>query len=261
VSWSAKQYVAFEGERTRPARDLLAAVPSGDVRFAIDIGCGPGNSTELIAARFPQARVAGIDTSSDMIAAARSRLPELRFEVADIRAWAYAVGEKSDATDLIFANAVLQWVPGHGGLFPALAAKLAPGGWLAVQVPDNLEEPAQTLMREIADDGPWRQKLAGADRSRVPIEPADWYYGLLRASCSRVDVWRTTYYHPLAGANAIVEWFKGTGLLPFLAPLDAAERAEYLNRYTHAIERAYPAAADGTVLLPFPRLFVVANSR
>jgi trans-aconitate 2-methyltransferase len=261
VSWSAKQYVAFEEERTRPARDLLAAVPPGDVRFAIDIGCGPGNSTELLARRFPQARITGIDTSPDMIAAARARLPALRFDVTDIHAWAHEAGEGADAADLIFANAVLQWVPGHAGLFPALAAKLAPGGCLALQVPDNLEEPAQTLMREVANEGPWRQKLAGADRSRVPIEPAGWYYGVLTAICSRIDVWRTTYYHPLAGANAIVAWFKGTGLLPFLSPLDLTERADYLDRYTRAIERAYPTSADGTVLLPFPRLFVVANRR
>ena len=261
MSWSANQYVAFEQERTRPARDLLAAVPPGDVRFAIDIGCGPGNSTELILQRFPQARITGIDTSPNMIAAARSRLPALRFEVADIHTWAHEAGEKAEAADLIFANAVLQWVPGHAGLFPALAAKLAPGGCLAVQVPDNLEEPAQTLMREIAAEGPWRRKLADADRARVPIERAAWYYRLLGASCSRIDVWRTTYYHALAGAKAIVEWFKGTGLLPFLAPLDAAERADFLDRYTLAIEGAYPTSTDGTVLLPFPRLFVVANRR
>jgi trans-aconitate 2-methyltransferase len=156
---------------------------------------------------------------------------------------------------------VLQWVPGHAELFPALAARLRRGGWLAVQVPDNLDEPAQKLMRQIADDEPWRKKLAEADRSRVRIEPADWYYRLLRASCARVDVWRTTYYHALAGADAIVEWFKGTGLLPFLAPLDSVERADYLARYRRAIESAYPVSADGTVLLAFPRLFIVANCR
>ena len=259
MSWSAKQYTAFEEERTRPARDLLAAVPSGAVGFAIDIGCGPGNSTELIAARFPEARITGIDTSSGMVEAARLRLPALRFEAADIRAWARDPGENPDPPDLIFANAVLQWVPGHAELFPALAARLSVGGCLAVQVPDNLDEPAHTLMREIGQEGPWRQKLGDADRSRVQIEPAAWYHRLLRTSCSRVDVWRTTYYHPLPGARAIVEWFKGSGLLPFLAPLDAAERADYLDRYTRAIETAYPAPADGTVLLPFPRLFVVAS--
>lgn len=261
MSWSASQYVAFEEERTRPARDLLAAVPSGAVRCAIDLGCGPGNSTELIAARFPEARITGIDASADMIESARVRLPTHRFEVADIRAWVEAFGNDSVPPDLIFANAVLQWVPGHAELFPALAGRLAPGGCLAVQMPDNLGEPAQTLMREVAEEGPWREKLSGADKSRVRVEPAAWYYRLLRGRGARVDVWRTTYHHPLAGARAIVEWFKGTGLLPFLAPLDAAERAGYLERYTRAIEKAYPASMDGLVLLPFPRLFIVAIRR
>lgn len=269
MSWSAERYVAFEDERTRPARDLLAAIPRAQVAVAIDLGCGPGNSTELIAARFPEARITGIDSSADMVAAARARLPAARFEIADVRAWALRAravrasaddaGAGSQAANLVFANAVLQWVPGHAELFPALASRLCPGGWLAVQVPDNLDEPAQKLMREIADDGPWRQKLANADGSRVRIESAAWYYRLLRDSCSRVDVWRTTYHHPLAGPDAIVEWFKGTGLLPFLAPLDSVERADYLVRYTRAIERAYPTSSDGTVLLPFPRLFIVAN--
>lgn len=264
MSWSAKQYVAFEEERTRPARDLLAAVSAVsavNVGFAVNVGCGPGNSTELVAARFPKARITGIDSSMDMVEAARLRLPALRFEVAEIRTWARDPGENYDPPDLIFANAILQWVPGHAELFPALVARVSAGGCLAVQMPDNLDEPAHTLMREIAQEGPWRQKLAGADRSRVRIEPADWYYRLLRSSCSRVDVWRTTYHHPLAGAGAIVEWFKGSGLRPFLAPLDTAERAAYLDRYTRAIETAYPAPADGTVLLPFPRLFVVASRR
>jgi trans-aconitate 2-methyltransferase len=258
MSWSAAQYLAFEEERTRPARELLAAVPAEGVALAIDLGCGPGNSTELLSARFPSARVIGIDTSADMVAAARARLPALSFDVADIRTWA---NERSNGADLIFANAVLQWVPGHADLFPALIAKLSAGGWLAVQVPDNMEEPAQILMREVAEQGPWRLKLAGADRSRVRIEPAAWYHRLLRETCARVDVWRTTYHHPLAGAYAVVEWFKGTGLLPFLAPLDPGERADYLARYRHAIEGAYPASADGIVLLPFPRLFIVANRR
>ena len=266
MSWCAGQYLAFEDERTRPARDLLAAIPRAQVGVAIDLGCGPGNSTELIAARFPTARITGIDSSADMVAAARARLPTARIEIDDVRAWALRAwaddaGAGSQAADLIFANAVLQWVPGHAELFPALAARLCPGGWLAVQVPDNLDEPAQKLMRETADDGPWREKLANADGSRVRIESAAWYYRLLRESCSRVDVWRTTYHHPLAGPDAIVEWFKGTGLLPFLAPLDSVERADYLFRYTRAIERAYPTSSDGTVLLPFPRLFIVAHRR
>jgi trans-aconitate 2-methyltransferase len=195
-----------------------------------------------------------------MISAARARLPGLQFEVADIVEWTYGLAGQPDDVDLIFANAVLHWVPDHARLFPALVAKLRPGGCLAVQVPDNLDEPAQVLMRQVAHEGPWRQRLDGAELARMHIESPDWYYRLLQASCSRVDVWRTTYHHPLAGAGAIVEWFKGTGLLPYLAPLDAADRADYLRNYTQAIERAYPAAtADGAVLLPFPRLFIVAR--
>ncbi len=262
MTWSATQYLEFEAERTRPVRDLLAGVPDGvDVRSAVDIGCGPGNSTEVLAARFPRASVSGLDSSAEMIAAARKRLPQLIFEVADIAAWIGSGARGADVPrrasfDFILANAVLQWVPDHAALFPALAARLAPGGCLAVQMPDNLEEPAQTLMREVAVA--WRAKLADADRARVPIEPADWYYRSLRQSCARVDVWRITYYHPLAGANAIVEWFKGTGLRPFLDPLDPEERTEFLARYKSRIAAAYPPLPDGNVLLPFPRLFVVA---
>jgi trans-aconitate 2-methyltransferase len=255
MSWSARQYTTFENERTRPVRDLLAAVPEGDARSVVDIGCGPGNSTELLAARYPQAAVRGLDSSSDMLEAARKRLPQVRFDLADIGTW-----NEPGPFDVILANAVLQWVPNHAALLPALLAKLAPGGSLAVQVPDNLEEPAHRLMREIAADGPWSGKLANAAAARVERQNAKWYYQQLQPACAKVDVWRTTYYHPLAGgANAVVEWFKGTGLRPFLDPLDAAERAAYLGRYEAAVAEAYPALGDGTVLLPFPRLFIVAT--
>lgn len=253
MSWSAGQYAVFEDERTRPARDLLAGVRLSAVRCALDLGCGPGNSTELLAQRFPQADITGVDSSPDMIAKARARLPALRFEVADVR-------DRARTADLIFANAVLQWLPGHAELLPALLARLAPGGCLAVQMPDNLHDPAHQLMQRVADGGPWQEKLAAASQARTPLEPAEWYHRLLRASAARVDVWRTTYYHPLPGSNAVVEWFKGTGLLPYLAPLSVTERADYLDRYARAIETAYPEDADGTVLLPFPRLFIVAHA-
>jgi trans-aconitate 2-methyltransferase len=256
MTWSPGQYLAFEDERTRPVRDLLAALPALDAHTALDIGCGPGNSTEVLAARFPHARISGIDSSAEMIAAARKRLPALRFEVADVAEWAASVSD--EALDVILGNAVLQWVPDHATLLPALAAKLAPHGCLALQVPDNLAEPAQTLMREVASSGPWRDTLAQAWDARTGIESAQWYHQALRPHARRVEVWRTTYYHPLAGASAIVEWFKGTGLRPFLDPLSPIEKTEFLARYTARIERAYPAAADGTVLLPFPRLFMMA---
>jgi trans-aconitate 2-methyltransferase len=264
VSWSSAQYQKFEDERTRPARDLLAALPAMNVRVAVDIGCGPGNSTELLAARFPNATVSGLDSSADMIVAARKRLPALRFEVIDIEAWINRDAEsgrerEQHRFDVIFANAVLQWTPEHGALFPALVAKLAPGGSLAVQMPDNLDEPSHRLMRELAADGPWRHKLGEAAAARATIARPAWYYDLLRPSCAKVDVWRTTYFHPLVGGeNAIVEWFKGSGLRPFLEPLDAAERAAYLARYTAAVTSAYTPLSDGSVLLPFPRVFIVA---
>ncbi|NUA30637.1 trans-aconitate 2-methyltransferase [Cupriavidus basilensis] len=255
MTWSAKQYVKFENERTRPVRDLLAAVPGREPRVAVDIGCGPGNSTEVLAACFPGASVTGLDSSADMVEAARKRLPALKFEVSRIETW-YDPGPY----DVILANAVLQWLPDHGRLLPALAAKLAPGGSLAIQVPDTLDTPAHRLMREVAADGPWAGKLAAASQARTGLQGAGWYYELLRAHCGAVDVWHTTYHHALAGGPAaIVEWFKGTGLRPFLDPLDEAERAAYLERYTAQVARAYPPMADGTVLLPFPRFFIVAT--
>jgi len=254
LSWSAEQYVAFEDERTRPVRDLIAALPPIDARSVIDLGCGPGNSTEVLAARYPEARVAGIDTSPDMIAAARRRLPQFEFAVEDVQDCKFP-----GPFDVILANALLQWVPHHETLLPELIGKLAQRGGLAVQMPDNLDAPAHLLMREIAGKGPWAAKLADAAAARTPLAGVDWYYELLRPRCAKVDIWRTTYHHPLSGgAAAIVEWFKGSGLRPFIEPLSDAERSAYLKLYTAAIAEAYPALADGSVLLPFPRLFMVA---
>ncbi len=254
MSWSAKQYVAFEDERTRPVRDLVAALPDIDARTVADIGCGPGNSTEVLASRYPHAQVSGIDSSPDMIAAARRRLPGASFALEEVQSWS-APGP----FDVIMANAVLQWVPHHETLLPALISRLAPRGALAVQMPDNLESLAHRLMREIAGEGPWARKLAQAAATRTVLAGAQWYYELLRPQCSSVELWRTTYYHALAGgAAAVVEWFKGSGLRPYLKPLSEDERGTYLARYTAAISSAYPPFADGSVLLPFPRLFMIA---
>jgi trans-aconitate 2-methyltransferase len=253
MNWSARQYVAFEEERTRPVRDLLAAVPRDGARRAIDLGCGPGNSTEVLLDRFPDAAVSGLDSSPDMIEAARRRLPAVEFEVGSVEDW-----DAPGPLDVILANAVFHWVPDHAHLFPRLVEKLDPGGALAVQMPDNLGEPSHRLMRQIAAEGPWADQLAAAAGERTEVQTAEWYFRLLQPLCARVDVWRTTYHHLLAGPAEVVEWFKGSGLRPFLAPLDEAQRAAFLGRYEAAIAAAYPPAADGTVLLPFPRLFIVA---
>ena len=253
MTWSAKQYSTFEEERTRPVRDLVAAIPTGTVGVAVDLGCGPGNSTEVLAQRFPEARVTGMDSSDDMLVSARARLPALNFELADIAAW-----NPDQTFDVILANASLQWVPDHATLYPHLLSKLAVGGSLAVQTPDNMQEPSHRLAREVAANGPWADKIATV--RHPPRHDASFYYELLRPHCNHVDVWRTTYHHPLAGGHAaVVEWFKGSALRPYLAPLDEGQKAAFLEAYLTAITGAYPALADGTVLLPFPRLFVVAT--
>jgi len=253
MTWSAKQYSTFEAERTRPVRDLVAAVPTPVVRSAVDLGCGPGNSTEVLAQRFPDAVVTGMDNSDDMVAAARKRLPALRFDQADIGTW-----NPPELFDVILANASLQWLPDHAKLYPRLAGRLSAGGCLAVQTPDNLDEPAHRLARETAADGPWAAQIGHTQHHER--HSAGFYYELLRPHCSHVDVWRTTYFHPLAGgAQAVVEWFKSTALRPFLGPLSPELQAAFLERYTAAIAKAYPALPDGTVLLPFPRLFVMAT--
>lgn len=234
-------------------RDLVAAIPNRDVKAAIDIGCGPGNSTEVLADAFPSASVTGLDNSPDMIAAARKRMPNTRFELADLTTWS-----EPGPFDVILSNAVMQWVPDHATLFPRLAGKLSIGGSLAIQMPDNADQPALRLMREIASGGPWAAKLANV--ARPARQDAVWYYELLKPLCERVDLWRTTYHHVLAGGAAgVVEWFKGSALRPFLTALDEAEQTSFLDRYRTAVGEAYRTMPDGTVLLPFPRMFIVAT--
>lgn len=231
MSWSAKQYVTFEQQRNRPIHDLLAALPPTPARAVMDLGCGPGNSTELLAARYPDAAVSALDNSPDILEATAQRLPGIHFELADITSW-----QGCGSYDVILSNAVLQWVPDHATLLPALMARLAPGGSLAIQMPDNLDEPAHQLMRGIAADGAWTQALAGAAQARHARHDAPWYYSALLPLCTRLDVWRTEYYHRLAGgAPDIVEWFKGSGLRPFLDRLDEPDQAAFLARYTQAV--------------------------
>jgi len=253
ADWSAEQYLKFEDERTRPSRDLLARVPLAAPRKIVDIGCGPGNSTELLVRRWPDAEVIGIDTSADMLRQARERLPQQTFVEANVAHWVPPEG-----TDVLFANAIFQWVPGHLKQLQRLLDKLPAGGVLALQIPDSLEEPAHILMREVARQGPWAQQLSERARVRDELPAAGGYYDALHPLCTRLEIWHTIYYHVLADAAAIVEWVKGTGLRPFLEMLEAPERKQYLAEYTARVAGAYLPQADGKVLFRFPRLFIVA---
>jgi trans-aconitate 2-methyltransferase len=254
--WSASTYLRFEDERTRPAVDLLARVALQRPRRIFDIGCGPGNSTELLARRFPEAEVVGVDSSPDMLAAARERMPDARFVEADLATWT-----PEAPADLIFANAVLQWLPGHETLLPRLVKSLAFGGVLAVQMPDNRSEPSHVAMAEVARDPAWAARIAHAGGARTDILSAEGYYDLLMPHSSAVDVWRTTYVHPLDGAEAIAGWCRSTGLRPYLDPLDAAERERYLALYVERLRAYYPERGGGKALLRFPRIFVVATRK
>ncbi|PSC06701.1 trans-aconitate 2-methyltransferase [Alsobacter soli] len=254
ADWNAAQYLKFEDERTRPSVDLLARVRHPGPKRAVDLGCGPGNSTELLVQRYPETAVEGFDSSPDMLEKARKRLPGVAFTLGDIDGW-----RPAEPCDVIFANAVMQWLPDHRRIFPQLVQALAPGGVLAVQMPNNLDEPSHRLMRETAADGPWAAALAGAAEARTKIESFETYYGLLQGAGCAVDIWQTTYVHPLQGPAAIVEWLKSTGLRPFLDPLDAEQQRGFLDAYLRRIVEAYPTQADGKVLLRFPRLFIVAQ--
>ena len=253
ADWDPALYTRFEDERTRPARELLQRVPLTTARTVVDLGCGPGNSTELLAARFPEAALLGIDSSAAMIAESRKRLPECRFDKADIEVW-----RPESPPDLIYANAALQWTKDHETLIPRLFQALAKGGALAVQMPDNLDEPSHASMRDVAHEEPWAGRLTAALAARSRLPSLDAYYDLLAPEAVSVDVWRTVYHHPMASPGHIVDWVRATGLRPFIEALPDEERGAFLDRYERRIDVAYPARADGLRLLRFPRIFIVA---
>ena len=248
LAWNPAQYLKFAGSRTRAAADLLARVMLDSPSTIVDLGCGPGNSTALLAARWPGAQITGVDSSEDMLAAARAAMPGIAWVHGDAAAWAPGA-----PVDLLFANAVLHWLLDHEVLLPRLMGDLAPGGALAVQMPMNFDSPAYRLIRELAgkpeDSGGWRPPLA-----------PEAYYRILAPHAASMDLWETEYQQVMGGVDDILEWAKGTVLLPYLQGLGAEAAASLMARYREGLADLYPAQPDGRMLFPFKRLFFVAMS-
>lgn len=252
--WDPSQYLRFGDERLRPALDLIARIPYPAPRRVVDLGCGAGNALPALAARFPGAEIRGVDGSATMLAKAAAT--GFAVEQADIAAWSPA-----EPVDVLFSNAALHWLPDHRALFPRLLSCLAPGGVLAVQMPAMHALPLRAVQDEVAADGPWAERLAGV-RSAPPIMDAGGYYDLLAPQVAALDLWFTEYVHVLRGPNPVVQWAMGSSLRPYLDALaDApALREGFTAAYAAAMRSAYPPRPDGVVLLPFRRLFILAQA-
>jgi trans-aconitate 2-methyltransferase len=256
MEWDPAKYVQFGDHRSRPFHDLTARVTARNPRRVVDLGCGPGTLTAVLARRWPDADVIGIDSSEKMLASATvmaDRPANLSFELADIGAWTPPPGP-----DVVVSNAALQWVPGHEQLMKRWLDLLEPGAWLAVQVPGNFGAPSHALMRQLAESAPWRGKLGEVLRHDGAVSEPATYLGLLLDAGFRADAWETTYLQVLTGTRPVLDWVRGTTLLPVLAALDEQEGARFEHEYATLLDAAYPAGPTGTVY-PFRRLFIVGQ--
>jgi trans-aconitate 2-methyltransferase len=250
-TWDPDRYLTYADERGRPFLDLIARIDADSPRRVVDLGCGPGNLTRLLAQRWPDADVLGLDSSPEMIA--RAQAPGVRFEVGDLRKW---VSDGQEQVDVLVSNATLQWVPDHLELLPALVERVSPGGWLAFQVPGNLDEPSHTIRRDLAAEERYAAHTAGV---AVPDshDPATYLEALAAAGCT-VDAWETTYLHLLTGDDPVFTWVSGTGARPTLEALPSGLREDFEEEFRARLRAAYPRHEYG-VVLPFRRVFVVAR--
>ncbi|HLU55864.1 MAG TPA: trans-aconitate 2-methyltransferase [Pseudonocardia sp.] len=249
-TWDPALYLDFDDHRSRPFHDLLARVGATSPRRVVDLGCGPGHLTAVLAARWPGAQVVALDSSPDMVAAARER--GIDAELADVVDWTPAPD-----TDVVITNAVLQWVPEHPRLLPRWLAALPSGAWFAMQVPGNFDAPSHALVRELLAEPRWRDAVQ-VRREPASLEPAE-YAELLAAHGAHVDVWETTYLHRLTGPDPVLQWISGTSLRPVRDALDPAAYEEFRAELAPRLRAAYPARSDGTTWLPFRRIFAVAR--
>jgi trans-aconitate 2-methyltransferase len=250
--WSAQHYLGFGNERTRAAQDLVARVDLAAPGQVFDLGCGPGNSTALLRQRWPQATLTGVDSSPEMLAAAHSAMPDVHWQLADLAQW-----EPPAPVDLLFSNAALHWLPDHGALLPRLFGYLKHGGALALQIPSRQHALVRDIIHEISRDPRWSDRLEGA-RAVLTMERPAFYYDVFAPLAQRVDIWETEYFHVMSCSDAIVEFIGSTGLRPFIAPLTDEECEVFVNRLRSGVRAGYASNADGQVLFPSRRTFVVA---
>ena len=255
MTWDPKTYLAFGGERTRAAAELLARIACDAPRSIADLGCGPGNSTALLAVRWPDAAIDAIDNSPAMLREARESSVSARWIEADVADWA-----PEQMVDVIYANATLHWLKDHASLVPRLVSHLVPGGVLAFQVPRNFAEPSHAIAQALAAEPRWAMKLSGVGDWWNVLDPEN-YYGILEPLCERTDIWETRYLQVLEGEDAVYRWVLGTGLRPYADALDGGEREEFLREYRARAARAYPQRTSGVTLFPFQRLFCVATKK
>lgn len=279
AGWNPDQYLKFSDERTQPCRDLAAHINLPKIRTAIDLGCGPGNSTQVLAERFPDAQITALDSDTAMINAAIQSHPRGRWITGDIVKWAAgkppneAAEKSAEATaedtsrgsqdneqyDVVFSNAALQWLPDHATLFPQLFSHVAPGGALAIQIPSAFDRPAHRLLREMAASIGWRKWFPTGRVRNWHAHDHEFYYDLLTPLASRIDLWQTEYFHVLPNAAAVVEWYRGTGMRPYLMAIgEDADRDKFIAEYTEKIRAAYRPRPDGRILFPFLRVFLIA---
>jgi trans-aconitate 2-methyltransferase len=252
--WDPNLYLKYANERTRPAADLIAQIRLENPARIVDLGCGPGNSTELLRHRWPQAAISGVDNSPEMLAQAKTKHPDWQWVMGDIEAW-----KPEPAVDLIFSNAALHWVPGHATLFRSLIGAVAADGALAAQMPNNFHSPTHTVMQDVAANGDPRWSKALATARTFTVQPPAFYYDVLRKHASRVDIWETEYQHVMDGPKAIFDWIRGTGMRPYLERLaDDEQRRLFEQMCLEGFQEAYPPDVQGKVLFPFRRLFIVA---
>ncbi|HEV2289876.1 MAG TPA: methyltransferase domain-containing protein [Candidatus Acidoferrales bacterium] len=273
--WNPENYLKFAEERTQPCRDLAARIAVPQVRTVIDLGCGPGNSTQVLTERWPGAQVTALDSDASMINAAIESNPRGRWITGDIGKW--AAGEPPNATaeksaervaenksenelyDVVFSNAALQWLPDHATLYPQLFSHVAPGGALAVQIPSSQDRPAYRLLREMAASISWRKWFPTGRVRTWHAHDWEFYYDLLAPLASRVNVWLTEYFHVMPDARTIVEWYSATGMRPYLTPItEETDRGKFIAEYTEKIRVAYPSRPDGNILFSFLRIFLIA---